>query len=207
MTIAQLPQMPARQTKSNCSDGSCFSRISESAMNSVMPSRLRELVGLHARHVGRVLRVAAQRRAAGPSEPVGGAFRSWSTLTLATVGSVTSVHLSLAFPGELRLRRAVAGLASGNGLVDALVAAAQRRRQQVVVRHQRVLHARSGRRCARLDRVDLRLPRRRCPGGRCSPSRRSRASPGGSSIRFDVERLVVKRGQRRRLPSTWRACA
>ena len=38
MTIAQLPQMPARQTKSNCSDGSCFSRISDSAMNSVMPS-------------------------------------------------------------------------------------------------------------------------------------------------------------------------
>ena len=35
--IPQLPQMPARQTKSNCSDGSCFSRISESAMKSVMP--------------------------------------------------------------------------------------------------------------------------------------------------------------------------
>ena len=26
-SIAQLPQMPARQTKSNCSEGSCFSRI------------------------------------------------------------------------------------------------------------------------------------------------------------------------------------
>ncbi len=38
ITIAQLPQMPARQTKSNCSDGSCFSRISLSAMNSVIPS-------------------------------------------------------------------------------------------------------------------------------------------------------------------------
>ena len=38
ITMAQLPQMPARQTKSNCSDGSCFSRISVSAMNSVMPS-------------------------------------------------------------------------------------------------------------------------------------------------------------------------
>ncbi len=38
MTIAQLPQMPARQTKSNCSEGSCFSRMSVSAMNSVMPS-------------------------------------------------------------------------------------------------------------------------------------------------------------------------
>jgi hypothetical protein len=37
-TIAQLPQMPARQTKSNCSDGSCFSRISFSAMKSVIPS-------------------------------------------------------------------------------------------------------------------------------------------------------------------------
>ena len=36
--IPQLPQMPARQTKSNCSDGSSFSRISVSAMNSVMPS-------------------------------------------------------------------------------------------------------------------------------------------------------------------------
>jgi hypothetical protein len=38
ITIAQLPQMPARQTKSNWSDASCFSRISLSAMNSVMPS-------------------------------------------------------------------------------------------------------------------------------------------------------------------------
>ena len=38
ITIAQLPQMPARQTKSNCSDGSSFSRISFSAMKSVMPS-------------------------------------------------------------------------------------------------------------------------------------------------------------------------
>ena len=37
-SIAQLPQMPARQTKSNCSDGSSFSRISVSAMNSVMPA-------------------------------------------------------------------------------------------------------------------------------------------------------------------------
>ena len=36
-TIAQLPQIPARQTKSNCSDASSFSRISLSAMNSVMP--------------------------------------------------------------------------------------------------------------------------------------------------------------------------
>ncbi len=36
--IPQLPQMPARQTKSNCRDGSCFSRISLRAMNSVMPS-------------------------------------------------------------------------------------------------------------------------------------------------------------------------
>jgi len=36
--IPQLPQMPARQTKSNWSDGSCFSRISFSAMNSVMLS-------------------------------------------------------------------------------------------------------------------------------------------------------------------------
>ena len=38
ITIAQLPQIPARQTKSNCSDGSSFSRISDSAMNSVIPS-------------------------------------------------------------------------------------------------------------------------------------------------------------------------
>jgi len=37
-TIAQLPQMPARHTKSNCSDGSSLSRISINAMNSVMPS-------------------------------------------------------------------------------------------------------------------------------------------------------------------------
>jgi hypothetical protein len=36
--IPQLPQIPARQTKSNCSEGSSFSRISDSAMNSVMPS-------------------------------------------------------------------------------------------------------------------------------------------------------------------------
>ena len=36
--IAQLPQMPARHTKSNCSDGSSVSRISINAMNSVMPS-------------------------------------------------------------------------------------------------------------------------------------------------------------------------
>jgi hypothetical protein len=36
--IPQLPQMPARQTKSNCSEGSCFSRISLSAMNNVMLS-------------------------------------------------------------------------------------------------------------------------------------------------------------------------
>ena len=36
--IAQLPQMPARHTKSNCSVGSCFSRSSLRAMNSVMPS-------------------------------------------------------------------------------------------------------------------------------------------------------------------------
>ena len=35
--MPQLPQMPARQTKSNCSDGSWVSRISFSAMNSVMP--------------------------------------------------------------------------------------------------------------------------------------------------------------------------
>ncbi len=39
ITMAQLPQMPARQTKSNASDGSRFSRISLSAMNSVMPAR------------------------------------------------------------------------------------------------------------------------------------------------------------------------
>jgi hypothetical protein len=38
ITIAQLPQIPARQTKSNCSEASIFSRISFSAMNSVMPS-------------------------------------------------------------------------------------------------------------------------------------------------------------------------
>jgi hypothetical protein len=38
MTIPQLPQMPARQTKSNCKDGSSVSRISLSATNSVMPS-------------------------------------------------------------------------------------------------------------------------------------------------------------------------
>jgi hypothetical protein len=38
ITIAQLPQMPARQTKSNCSEGSSFSRISFRAMKSVMPS-------------------------------------------------------------------------------------------------------------------------------------------------------------------------
>jgi hypothetical protein len=37
-SIAQLPQMPARQTKPNCSDGSSFSRISDSAMNSVIPA-------------------------------------------------------------------------------------------------------------------------------------------------------------------------
>src|SRR5262245_4520278 len=36
--MPQLPQMPARQTKSNCSEGSCVSRISLSAMNSVMLS-------------------------------------------------------------------------------------------------------------------------------------------------------------------------
>ena len=34
--MPQLPQMPARQTKSNSRDGSCFSRISIRAMNSVM---------------------------------------------------------------------------------------------------------------------------------------------------------------------------
>ena len=38
MSMAQLPQMPARQTKSNCSDGSSFSRISPSAMKSVIPA-------------------------------------------------------------------------------------------------------------------------------------------------------------------------
>ena len=38
ISIPQLPQMPARQTKSYCSDGSCFSLISFNAMNSVMPS-------------------------------------------------------------------------------------------------------------------------------------------------------------------------
>ena len=38
ISIAQLPQMPARQTKSNCSDGSSFSRISLKAMNSVIPA-------------------------------------------------------------------------------------------------------------------------------------------------------------------------
>ena len=38
ITIAQLPQMPARQTKSNCSDGSSFSRISLNAMKRVIPS-------------------------------------------------------------------------------------------------------------------------------------------------------------------------
>ena len=59
ITIAQLPQMPARQTKSNCSDGSSLSRISLSAMKSVMPSRLLELVGLLMRDAGRVGRVVA----------------------------------------------------------------------------------------------------------------------------------------------------
>jgi hypothetical protein len=36
--IPQLPQMPARQTKSYCSEASCFSRISLRAMNRVMLS-------------------------------------------------------------------------------------------------------------------------------------------------------------------------
>src|SRR5688500_9842666 len=36
--MPQLPQMPARQTKSNSRDGSCFSRISIRAMNSVICS-------------------------------------------------------------------------------------------------------------------------------------------------------------------------
>ena len=60
ITIAQLPQMPARQTKSNCSDGSCFSRISFNAMKRVMPVGFLEVVGLHPRDRGRVLRVVAQ---------------------------------------------------------------------------------------------------------------------------------------------------
>ena len=58
--IPQLPQMPARQTKSNCSEGSCFSRISLRAMKSVMPSASSSSVGLHAGRAGRVLRVVAQ---------------------------------------------------------------------------------------------------------------------------------------------------